>query len=97
MRHARYVGARPELMFCDALVRPDPRSKRHLLAQFDCMRPYCNEKVRPGYGIDEALPLCFGWHRFKRSEFKMRRRLSQSDERREGRSPRWWWRREPRL
>lgn len=57
--YAKYIGADLRVRFCKALVRTDPRSRRHLLAQFD----------RSVNG--DADYLCFHWHRFKRSEFKI--------------------------
>jgi len=79
MKHAKYKGPRAEFRFCGALVRPDPRSRRHWLVQFDCMRRPDGSKVRP----DETDMLCevwacVGWHRFKRSDFRLPPPPSQS-------------------
>ena len=91
--HARYIGSRRDLLFCGALTRPDPRSARHLLVQFDCVR-IDGAKIRSGFGLDgEDLALCFGWHRFKRSDFKRHRRTSQTVMRQRERDARREWQR----
>lgn len=66
MMHGIYKGRRVLLRNEFALLRPDPRSRRHWLAQFD--------QVGGTYQHD----LCHGWHRFKRSEFRARRSYSRS-------------------
>lgn len=72
MKHARYKGPRAEFRFCGALVRSDPRSARHWLVQFDCMRRPDGSKVRPDQSDMLAeVWACVGWHRFKRSDFRL--------------------------
>lgn len=81
MKSAKYIGPHhvPALTHCRALIRPDPRSRRHVLAQFD--------KVWTGagktYTDTEICWPCFGWHRFKRSDFKMPRSKSHAHHRRD--------------
>lgn len=94
--HGRYIGPRPEFRFCGAIVRPDPRSRRHWLVQFDCMRRPDGSKVRP----DQSDMLCevwacVGWHRFKRSDFRIPPPASHSHTRKRlrewcERGVHWW-------
>lgn len=73
MRHGKYIGPRADLRFIGALVRPDPRSKRHVLVQMDRVRVN-GERCGPDdlqIEADEVAPELFGWHRFKRSDFRI--------------------------
>ena len=82
MKHGKYIGPRADLRFCGALVRPDPRSRRHVLAQFDNVR-----RVHEVTGrwvrcwASDLAPECYGWHRFKRSDFRIRRNQSSGEQR----------------
>lgn len=77
MRHGKYIGPRADLRGCGALLRP-ARHSGLWLAQLDCMRGELGAKARPGDGLDESLPLCFGWHEFPRKDFKLDRSRSRS-------------------
>jgi hypothetical protein len=78
----RYVGPRIDLQKCRAILRPDPRSRRHVLAQFDEVRRFHPVKKRWVHSwVWEEGSLTHGWHRFKRSHFRMFRSYSQCGER----------------
>jgi ribosomal protein L37E len=66
MKHWKYKGRRVLLRNETALTRPDPRSRRHVLVQFDQV------------GGTYRHELCHHWHRFKRSEFERRGTYSRS-------------------
>lgn len=75
LRHGKYLGSDEALIFCKALVRPDPRSRRHVLVQFDRAQNDAGQRTYIGQ------PMCHGWHRFKRSDFKIPLSRSQCAER----------------
>lgn len=64
--YGKFVGrGAPEILFRKALLQPDPRSRRHVLAQFDWVKETPDAKREK----NANHPLCFGWHRFKRRDF----------------------------
>jgi len=77
MKYAKYIGTRPELRGRKALLCRDPRSRRHVFAQFNL------KLLTNHWDIAERDRLiafyCFGWHRFKRSEFTRDRSRSQAE------------------
>lgn len=66
MMYGKFVGEDDRVRFRKALLRADPRSTRHVLAQFDSQR----EPVHGGFLTEIKIgDLCHGWHRFKRRDF----------------------------
>lgn len=66
MSYGKFIGCgAPEILFRKALLRPDPRSRRHVLAQFDWVKETPDAKREGRFDH----PLCFHWHRFKRRDF----------------------------
>lgn len=74
MKKGKYRGAElaPLLAGCTALLRDAAGDPGYVLAQFDYMLAQ-GVAQRPGNGIDEQLPYCFGWHRFPESVFELER------------------------
>lgn len=78
-KHGKYKGAEfaTSLAGCTALLRDAPDDPGYVLVQFDYMLVQ-GVAQRPGKGIDEQLPYCFGWHRFPESVFELERTTGHS-------------------